>query len=47
LYSKYTVEESLVALDGTVVLTGHRLLSVDLDDVTRKALLDQGEYVQQ
>jgi hypothetical protein len=32
----------MVALDGTVALTGHRLLSVDLDDVTRKALLDQG-----
>lgn len=34
-----------MALDGTVLLTGHRLLSVDLDDTTRKALLDQGECV--
>ena len=39
---RYIVGESEVRADGIIELTGHRLLSVDLDPVTRAALLDQG-----
>ena len=41
--SKYSVGESLVGLDGRVELTGDYLLSVDLDDITRQSLLQQGK----
>ena len=40
--NQYLVGESLVSLNGSIALSGHLLLSVDLDDETRQALLTQG-----
>ena len=43
--NQYLVGESLVSLNGSIALSGHLLLSVDLDDETRQALLTQGTEI--